>query len=294
MLLEGFSHHVWDGPSGPVAYARGGAGVPVVLLHGFPQTHAMWHGIAPALTAAGYDVVCPDLRGYGASAKPHGTEHFSFRAMGSDILALLDHLGLAQVHLVGHDRGGRVSHRLALDAPERFASLTVMDIAPTHTLLRDLTNEVATAYYHWFFLAQASPLPERMIGADPDSYYESCLHGWSTDDAPAFNSAALEAYRAAWRNPDCIRCMCEDYRAGVTLDFDIDAQDLNARVTCPALVLYGAGGLMDRAFDMQTIWDDKLTAYTAHGLPGGHFFPDLFPEQTVDRLLTFLTRTALD
>ncbi|MGJ8615555.1 MAG: alpha/beta fold hydrolase, partial [Sulfitobacter sp.] len=142
-----------------IAYARGGSGPPVLLLHGFPQTHMMWHAVAPML-AEHFTIVAPDLRGYGASSKPHGTENYSFRAMASDPLALMRHLGFEHFHLVGHDRGGRTAHRMALDAPDAVLSLTVMDIVPTHLLLNDLSRQVAQAYYHWFFLAQPSPFPE--------------------------------------------------------------------------------------------------------------------------------------
>lgn len=291
--MKGFSQHVIDGPKGPIAWSQAGSGTPVVLLHGFPQTRQMWHAIAPEL-AKTYRVVCPDLRGYGASAKPQGTENFTFREMGRDILALMDHIGIERTHLVGHDRGARVSHRLALDAPERFASLTLMDIIPTHTLLRDLPHDVARGYYHWFFLAQPAPLPETMIAADPDFYFESCLTGWGTGQEPPFEPEALASYRNSWRNKETIRTMCEDYRAGVTLDFDIDQSDLGKTVTCPALVLYGAGGLMDRAFDMQAVWRDKLDAFTCSGIPGGHFFPDHAPRETLEALLPFLSAVSPD
>lgn len=285
--MKGFRDAILDGPKGPIAYSEAGSGTPVVLLHGFPQTRAMWHAIAPKLSQE-YRVICPDLRGYGASGKPIGVENYSFREMGSDILFLMDHLDIETAHLVGHDRGARVSHRLTLDAQPRFKTLTLMDIVPTHTLFSNLSREVALGYYHWFFLAMAEPFPDRMIAHDPVQYYMSCLTGWGTGTEPAFNETALAAYKAAWNNPDTIRAMCDDYRAGATLDFAMDELDLEARVTCPALVLYAGDGLMDKAYDMREVWADKLSNFQAKALPGGHFFPDHYPDETLAELRAFL------
>ncbi len=274
-----------------IAYAKGGSGPPVLLLHGFPQTHVMWHAVAPRL-AAHFTVICPDLRGYGASSKPHGTANYSFREMGADQLALIAHLGFDQFHLVGHDRGGRTAHRMALDAPEAVASLTVMDIIPTHMLLNDLSRHVAKAYYHWFFLAQPAPFPETLIGHDPDAYYEASLMAWGSTPLSDFDPQALDAYRSAWRDPDAIRGMCEDYRAALEIDFDLDAADLGRRVECPALVLWGADGAMGKAYDVAATWSDRLTDVQSSALPGGHFFVDQFPKETTDRLLSFLRDQA--
>jgi len=281
--------HMQDGPVGPIAYDAGGGGDPVILLHGFPQTRAMWHGIAPELSKH-FHVIAPDLRGYGASAKPMGVAHYSFRGMGDDIATLMDGLGLDRAHIVGHDRGARVAHRFALDCPERVQSLTVMDIVPTHTVFTQLTHQVAKAYYHWFFLAQEAPLPDAMIAADPDGYYETCLRAWGPEDAPAFNPAALDAYRSAWRQPATIRAMCDDYRAATTLDLEMDTADRDQRVRCPALVLYAQGGLMDQAFDLDAVWADKLDRFDSYGLPGGHFFPDHYPDKVLQRLTPFLAQ----
>ncbi|MGJ8626747.1 MAG: alpha/beta fold hydrolase [Sulfitobacter sp.] len=270
-----------------IAYARGGSGPPLLLLHGFPQTHMMWHAVAPIL-AAHYTVITPDLRGYGASSKPQDTENYSFRAMAADQLALMQHLGFDGFHLVGHDRGARTAHRLALDAADAVRSLTLMDIVPTHLLLNDLTRQVAQAYYHWFFLAQPAPFPETMIGHDPDAYFESCLFGWGAARLSDFAPEALSAYRTAWRDPDTIRGMCTDYRAALAFDFDHDAADLDRRVTCPALVMWGADGAMGRAYDVPGTWADRLTDITAVPILGGHFFVDQHPDETAAALLAFL------
>ncbi|MEX0311349.1 MAG: alpha/beta fold hydrolase [Tateyamaria sp.] len=271
-----------------IAYDISGDGPPVLLLHGFPQTRAMWHAIAPRL-AQHFTVVTADLRGYGNSSKPDGVGDMSFRPMAADMVALMAHLGFAQFHLVGHDRGARTAHRLALDTPDVLMSLTLMDIVPTHHLLDQLSQQVAKSYYHWFFLAQPSPFPETMIGHDPVAYFESCLAGWG-GGMDGFDPSALEAYRTAWRDPDCVRCMCNDYRAAIEVDFDLDAADLYRRVTCRTLVLYGRDGVMGRAYDVAATWSDRLDHMQAQALPGGHFFPDTHPTETADALLAFLRK----
>ncbi|NRB03087.1 MAG: alpha/beta hydrolase [Rhodobacteraceae bacterium] len=287
-MLPGFTDHVAALEGGHIAYSRAGQGAPLLLLHGFPQNRAMWHGIAPAL-AQHFEVIAADLRGYGASFVPENTaEAMSFRAMAADQVALMRSLGFEQFHVVGHDRGARTAHRMALDAPEALLSLTVADIVPTHTLLSDLDPFVAKSYYHWFFLAQPSPFPETFIGFDPDRYFESCLSGWGKAGLDAFDADALAAYRAAWRQPERIAAMCNDYRAGIDVDFHLDAEDLTQRVTCPALVLYGADGIMAEAYDVAATWAPKLTDMTHRALPGGHFLPDTHPAETTAALLKFL------
>ena len=190
-----------------IAFEVTGQGPPVLLLHGFPQNKSMWHGVVPIL-AQDLTVVTADLRGYGASSKPSEVADMSFRPMAADQLSLMQYLGFEQFHLVGHDRGARTAFRLALDAAEAVLSLTLMDIVPTHHLLSDLRQDVARAYYHWFFLAQPEPFPETLIGYNPDGYFESCLAGWG-GKIDAFTADALEAYRESWRQPDCIRAMCK-------------------------------------------------------------------------------------
>lgn len=271
-----------------IAYRVMGDGPPLLLLHGFPQTHALWARVAPVL-ARDFNVITPDLRGYGASSKPRGVENYTFREMGADQLALMAHLGHERFHLVGHDRGGRTAHRMALDAPKRIASLTVMDIVPTHEILTNLRKDVVKAYYHWTFLAQPPPFPETMIAADPDHFYESCLLGWGAAQLSDFDGDQLAAYRAAWHDPETIRAMCDDYRAAYDLDVALDAADLDRRVTCPALVLWGADGAMDKAYDVAATWAPRLADMTARALPGGHFFIDQSPEATVAALRDFLT-----
>ncbi|WP_417210965.1 alpha/beta fold hydrolase [Antarctobacter sp.] len=279
------THATLDGID--IAYETGGVGPPLLLLHGFPQTRAMWAEVAPRL-AQDFTVICPDLRGYGESGKPNGVDSYSFREMARDQVALMRHLGHDSFHLAGHDRGGRTAHRMALDAPQAVRTLTVMDIVPTHLLLSDLTYKVAKAYYHWFFLAQPEPFPESMIAANPEAYYESCLLSFGKATLADFNPAQLAAYRAAWADPACRRAMCDDYRAAIEVDFHLDAADLGRRVPCPALVLYGADGAMARAYDVPATWADRLADMTARAIPGGHFFVDQSPQQTADALRAFL------
>jgi haloacetate dehalogenase len=290
-MLPGFSDASADVNGQTIAYSIAGNGPPVLLLHGFPQNRAMWHGIAPALTAD-FTVVAADLRGYGASSKPTGAGVMSFRNMAADQTALMAHLGFDRFHLVGHDRGARTAHRLALDAPHRVKTLTLMDIVPTHRLLSDLSQQVARGYYHWFFLAQPAPFPETMIGHDPDLYFENCLQSWDTERLVGFDGDALDHYRTAWRDPNAIAGMCADYRDALDVDFDQDAADLGRSLDCPALVLYGADGAMAKAYDVPQTWADRLSNLQSKGMPGGHFFPDLHPKLTTQALLDFLLGTA--
>lgn len=286
-LLPGFTSHTAAVNGQQIAYARAGAGPPILLLHGFPQTHVMWHGAAPDL-ARDFTVICADLRGYGASSKPTGPQAGTFRAMAADQHALMVSLGFAQYHLAGHDRGARTAHRLALDHPDALLSLTLMDIIPTHHLLSTLSAQVATAYYHWFFLAQSAPFPETLIAADPDAYFQSCLTGWGGGGLADFHPEALDAYRAAWRTPEAIRGMCADYRSALTLDFADDAADLQRQIACPALVLYGADGVMARHFDVPATWAPCLARMQSRALPGGHFFVDTHPDETTAAVRSFL------
>lgn len=287
-MFEGFTRHRIAVADGEIFCVAGGAGPPVLLLHGFPQTHALWARIAPDLVSRGYRVVCADLRGYGASVKPADVARCSFRAMAEDQHAVMRALGHSRFHLVGHDRGGRTAHRLALDHPEAVASVTLMDIVPTLTMLDDLRMEVAQAYFHWFYLTQPAPFPERMIGADPDFFFETCLVGWGASRVEDFDPEQLAAYRAAWRDPDVIRGACNDYRAALTVDRADDRADLGRRVGAPALVLYGAAGAMARLYDLPATWVPLCADLVSDALPGGHFFPDLHPRETGAAIARFL------
>ncbi|MGR3320977.1 MAG: alpha/beta fold hydrolase [Pseudooceanicola sp.] len=290
--IPGFADAVAEVNGQSIAYSTGGDGPPLLLLHGFPQTRALWAGIAPRL-AERYRVVAADLRGYGGSTKPAAPDAYSFLDMAADQVALMRHLGFDRFHVAGHDRGGRAAHRMALDHGDRLGSVQVMDIVPTRRLLEPLLQDVARAYYHWFFLAQPEPFPETMIGADPDRFFESCLTGWGAARVEDFAPEQLAAYRAAWRDPDTIRGMCNDYRATLSIDFELDGADADRRIPCPALVLYGADGAMARAYDVPETWSSRCTHMEARALPGGHFFPDTAPSETAEAMLDFLSRQAL-
>lgn len=285
--IPGFDDAVADVNDQQIAYSIGGSGPPVLLLHGFPQMRAMWHAIGPAL-ARNFTVVAADLRGYGQSSKPDGVDQYSFRNMAADQLALMKSLGFEKFHLVGHDRGARTSHRLALDAPDAVSTLTLMDIVPTHYLLDDLKTPVAKAYYHWFFLAQPAPFPEVMIGQDPDYFFENCLTGWDTGELSDFDQDALYAYMQSWRWPDAVTAMCNDYRAAIEIDFLHDGIDLGRKIDCPSLILFGADGAMAKQYDVAATWKDRLANMRAIAMPGGHFFPDLRPQETISAVMAFL------
>ena len=291
-MFEGFAKRTIDVGDGiEIAFVAAGDGPPVLMLHGFPQTHAMWARIAPAIAAAGYLVVCADLRGYGNSSKPKrlpDNSNYSFRAFALDQVRLMRALGHERFHVVGHDRGGRTAHRMALDHPGVVRSVAVLDIVPTYAMFTETNRQVASAYWHWYFLSQPEPLPERLIGADPDFFYETCLAGLGATGLKSFDPAQLEAYRAAWRDPAMIHGSCSDYRGAATIDLDHDAVDLDRKVEAPLIALYGADGLMAKLFDIPAEWRRRATNVRGASLPGGHFFPDALPDETAEVLIGFL------
>jgi haloacetate dehalogenase len=266
----------------------GGSGPPLLLLHGYPQTHVMWHRVAPAL-ANRFTVVCADLRGYGDSGKPASDpEHavYSKRASAEDMVEVMAALGFERFMLAGHDRGGRVAHRLALDHPERLERVAVLDIVPTRTVFGATNQAIATGYYHWFFLIQPYDLPERLIGADPVYYLRKKLGTWAALDN--FAPEALAEYERCFSDPAVIHASCEDYRAAASLDLAHDEADLDHRIQCPLLVLWGGRGLMERHFDVLATWRDKAAGpVTGRALDCGHFLAEERPEETASQLLAF-------
>ena len=275
-------------------YARiGGSGPPLLCLHGFPQTHIAWRHVAQAL-ASRFTVVAPDLRGYGASqivASDASHAAYSKRAMARDVVALMAALGFERFGVAGHDRGGRVAYRLALDAPERVAALATLDIVPTLDTWEGLDYRAAFRTYHWMFLAQAAPLPERLIGADPDFYVERAIASW-LGKPDAIEPAALDAYRVAFRRPEAIHAACEDYRAGFGIDLDNDRIDRQTgrRIVCPVLALWGGGPTTRNAgFDALGIWRSWASDVRGEAFPCGHFLMEELPERTATALLAFFT-----
>lgn len=273
-----------------IAYDVAGKGPPVLMLHGFPQTRALWNEVAPDM-AKRFTVVTADLRGYGASSKPEALadlSNYAFRAMAEDQRRLMAALGFDTFRLVGHDRGARVAHRLALDAPGTVERLVLMDIVPTHYLLSNWSLPIARAYPHWTYLGLPAPIPERMIGADPDFFYEATLLGLGSATLDDFK--ALEAYRAAWRDPAMIAGSTNDYRAALAVDFVHDAESLGQKVRCPSLVMWGREGVMGRLYDVPAIWSGWLGDMEAREMPGGHFFVDQYPGETAEALMKFLEK----
>jgi haloacetate dehalogenase len=267
----------------------GGSGPPLLLLHGYPQTHAMWHRVAKRL-AAHFTLVCADLRGYGDSGKPlsdpdHRT--YSKRAMAQDQVEVMQALGFARFAVAGHDRGGRVAHRMARDHPERIERMAVLDISPTAIMYGKTDQAFATAYYHWFFLIQAYDLPERLIGADPDYYLRKKIAGWGSAGLAIFHPAARAAYERCFRDPATIHATCEDYRAAASIDLDHDAADAGRKLECPLLVLWGEKGVVHRLFDPIADWQQVASDVRGKALPSGHYLAEEVPDETCAELLAF-------
>ena len=289
-MFAGFSDERIDVGGGVAIRARvAGEGRPVLLLHGYPQTHACWHRVAPLLVAAGFRVVAADLRGYGDSSKPASSaDHaaYSKRAMAADQVAVMRALGHDRFAVAGHDRGGRVVHRMALDHPGAVGRLAVLDIAPTATMYARTDMAFATGYYHWFFLIQPAPLPERLIGADPEFYLRRKLAAW--DRGPdTFAPEAFAEYLRCFGDPASIAATCEDYRAAATIDLEHDAAEADRRVEAPLLALWGERGLVGRTYDVLATWREKAVDVRGHALPTGHYLPEEAPDATAEALAAF-------
>jgi haloacetate dehalogenase len=287
-MFEGFEIRDVDAGEISIRVRIGGSGPPLLLLHGYPQTHVMWHQVAPVL-AERCTVVCADLRGYGDSGKPTSDpEHavYSKRATADDMVAAMAALGFSRFMLAGHDRGGRVGHRLALDHPERLEAMAVLDIVPTRTVFRATNQSLANAYYHWFFLSQPYDLPERLIGADPIYYLRWKLGAWAALEK--FAPDALAEYERCFADPAVIHASCEDYRAAASIDLVHDEADLERRIQCPLLALWGTRGVMERHFDVLATWRERAAGpVSGRALGCGHFLAEERPEETAKELLAF-------
>lgn len=267
----------------------GGTGAPLLLLHGHPQMHLTWHKIAPIL-AKRFTVVATDLRGYGDSAKPDGgAEHvnYSKRAMAADQVGVMKALGFDRFRVIGHDRGARVAHRLALDVPQSVEKLVVIDIAPTATMYARTDMEFARRYFWWFFLIQPSPLPERLIGADPDFFLESHIAG-QIKIPGSVDPRVMAEYRRCYADPRMRHAACEDYRAAAGIDLVHDAEDSGKRVEAPLLALWGARGTVGALYDVVETWREKAMNVQGHAIDCGHSPQEEAPEEMLRSIDVFL------
>ena len=292
-LFPGFATHWIDTDAGRIFARSAGAGPPLVLLHGFPQSCVMWHRLAPEL-AKQFSVVAMDLRGYGWSSAPasEGGAAYSKRAMGGDVVAVMAELGHARFRIVAHDRGARVAYRLALDHPGHLEKLTLLDILPTVEVWKNIRSGLTPAA-HWTFLSQKAPAPETEIGANPDAYFRPQMAKWEKDpQKPVFDPRAMAHYAAAWNDPSRIHAMCEDYRAGAMIDLAADEQDLAAKksILCPAQILTGVS-FLTRA-DGETpvqVWRRTFAPQAVgQSIDAGHFLAEENPAATLTALLAFL------
>jgi haloacetate dehalogenase len=284
-VFEGFEIDFLDVGEAVIRIRHAGSGPPVLLLHGHPQTHAMWNTVAPRL-AEEFTVVAADLRGYGESSKPPTDERhepYSKRAMARDQVEVMSRLGFERFALAGHDRGGRCAYRLALDHPDRVEKLAVLDIVPTADMWRRVHMEFGMVDWHWFFLAQPAPFPEEVIGADPGRFY-------FPGDRGRFHPEALEDYLRSVGNPGTIHAMCEDYRAGATIDFELDEGDRGRRrIDCPVLVLWAGRDELGRWFDVLDVWRQWADDVRGRPLDCGHFLAEEAPDETYEALRNFFS-----
>ena len=288
-MFEGFRLETIDMGETRIRARIGGEGPPLLLLHGNPQTHVMWRKVAPALSRR-FTVVATDLTGYGMSSKPPSTpDHapYAKRAMARDQVAVMRQLGHESFFLAGHDRGARVGYRLALDHPDTVRKLAVLDVIPTGEAFARGGREFALGYYHWFFFAQPAPLPEKLIGADPDWFWR-----WHTARGPEtsfFDDEAMADYLACFRNPETVRAICEDYRAGANVDCEHDWADKQAgrKIACPVLALWGAKAKLEAWYDTVAVWREWADDVRGRALPCGHYLAEEAPEETAAELLRF-------
>lgn len=288
-LLPGFAWYDIDGVGASIRAAVGGSGPPLLLLHGHPQTHLTWHKVAPIL-ARTHTVVATDLRGYGDSSKPDGGPahiNYSKRAMATDSVRVMETLGFDRFSVVGHDRGGRVAHRLAIDHAARVAKLVVLDIAPTAFMYAQTNKAFATRYFWWFFLMQPFDLPERMIGADPDYFFDRHIAG-QIKVANALDPEVVAEYRRCYRDPRTRHAICEDYRAAAGVDLEHDAADRGRKIDMPLLALWGRLGTIGELFDVRAAWQEVATEVRGFPLECGHSPQEECPDDLLGALAGFI------
>jgi len=285
---DSFSSLRVDGDGVKIHLRHKGEGPPLLLIHGYPQTGYMWHKIADQL-AASHHVIIPDIRGYGRSDKPAtdaAHSPYAKRAMAKDMMAVMAHFGYAHFDVAGHDRGGRVAHRLARDYPDAVKRLAVLDIAPTAAMYAAADMDFGRAYYHWFFLIQPAPLPETLIGNNVEFFLRQKLAQWGrTNDA--ITEAAFAEYLACFSKPETIHASCEDYRAAASIDLDHDRADADKKLAMPVLALWGERGFVGQTYDVITEWQKVAQDVRGHGVPGGHFLAEESPAETLAALSAF-------
>jgi haloacetate dehalogenase len=290
-VFEGFATMQVDTGEATINARQGGSGPPVLLLHGFPQSHVLWHRVGPAL-AKEHTVVVADLRGYGASSRPpSGDDHagYAFRAMAVDQVAVMRELGHERFAVVGHDRGARVAHRMALDHPAAVTRLAVLDILPPLHVYENVDAALAKAYYHWFFFIQPAPIPERLIDGDPRGYLHALLGSWGSAGLSAFAPETVAEYERCFADPQVRHAMLEDYRAAASIDLEHDRADRDRRVDVPTLVVWGKKGVVGtRPVNPLTVWGERAADVRGAAVDAGHFLIDEQPEETTDLLAAFL------
>jgi haloacetate dehalogenase len=292
-LPEPFTYRRVDADGVSINVAVGGTGDPVLLLHGYPQTHLMWRDIAPDL-ARDHTVVVPDLRGYGASDKPtpdHDARNYGKRAMAADQVAVMRSLGFDRFDLVGHDRGARVSHRLTLDHPDAVARLALLDIVPTRHVFANVTRDLAFGYFHWFFLATGGDVPETLLRGAPEFWIRTMVERLLAPGV-TMEPEVMDHYIAAFSDPATIAATTADYKAGAGIDLTDDEEtwDAGQRLECPTLVLWGEHGFVGKNYDPLAVWGEYAHDVTGRAMPSGHFIPEEAPAETLAELQRWLSR----
>ena len=296
-MFQGFTKTQIQTTETSINLVHGGSGSPLLLLHGYPQTHVMWHKVAPVL-AENHTVVMPDLRGYGDSGKPlvaNDPERYSKRRMAQDQLEVMKALGHQSFHVVGHDRGARVGYRMALDAPDRVLSFTTLDVAPSQAAFEAMDSSLAFAWFHWHLMRQPEPFPETLIGSNAKFYLDFLLERWTAVHG-AITDEAYAEYLRCFSNPETIRASCADYRA-IEVDLAHDEADRGRMLTCPVLALWGSnmakrpGWQTGRALDMLSVWRERAEDVRGHGVDCGHFLAEEAPEESASEILAFIAVT---
>ena len=287
-FFPGFKRLTAKTSGATINFVTAGSGPPLLLMHGYPQTHIEWRDVAPQL-AKKFTVVAADLRGYGDSSKPpDGENHLNYskRAMAQDQVEVMASLGFQKFAVVGHDRGGRVAHRMALDHADRVTKLAILDIVPTYKVLHSVTNELATANFHWWFLIQKAPLPETLIGNSAEVWLRS---RFERIPPGILSKEAFAEYLRSFTLPGSIHASCEDYRAGATIDLVHDAADLDHKISCPVLILWGQRGAWPKLYDVLEVWRERASNATGKEMPTGHFIAEEKPDLLLDELNRFLS-----